>query len=145
MITTDRYRGARAFSGDIEQVKRDLQKVPEELDRAFQQQSRGLARRWLMTAVALSVAGATVNVAAAFDTMTRVNSAPGGTVNVLLPAFDPQRIGSELAIQRRSTAGTVVALPPVGTLVNGATSVTLAATVGYYVFVLDDGGYYKAA
>ncbi len=145
MITTDRYRGPRAFSGDVEQVKRDLQQMPREMDRAFEQQARGLARRWLLSAVFLSVAATTTNLSAAFDSLLRVNSAPGGTVNVLLPAFDAQRLGSEIGVLRKSTAGTIVALPPAGTLVNGATSVTLAATVGYFTFVLEADGYYQRA
>jgi hypothetical protein len=140
-ITTDRYRGPRAFNGDIEQVKRDLQQMPREMDRALEKLSRGVARRWLVSAILVSVTGVT-NKPVAFDTLTRVNSAPGGTVNLNLPAPDPDNIGRELGVIRMSTVGTLVWLPPTGTFVNGAASVTLAATVGYYTVTFDGAGYY---
>jgi hypothetical protein len=145
VITTDRYRGPRAFKGDAAAIARDLQQMPRELDRAFEQQAHGLARRWKLSELFVSVAGATVNLATEFDSLLRVNCGPGGTVNALLPALDSQRIGSELGVLRTSTAGTIVMRPPAGVLVNGATTVTLAATVGYFTFVFDGAGYYQRA
>lgn len=134
MVVDVKFQGRRTFSGPVPN-SRELNEFAGDVVRHLESLQERRTWTWLDIARA--------DTSLVFDCMRPIDTSAGGTVNVILPPQTERRTGRELALLRTSASGTIVLRPSIGCTVNAASSLTLAAAVGYFVLTYDGGtGFY---
>ena len=135
------YEGPRGFFGaSLLDLRRELDRAFVAVSRAVRELAGGGARRWESSGETIRQSGGLGLVA---NRALVVDTSAGNTVQIAATPIDAADYGLEAGVIRLSTLGAIVLMPIAGATINGSTSsLTLAATVGFYTFQLTPRGYY---
>lgn len=136
------YEGPREFNtSDPAQLKRELGQFAAEFIRLHRAFLDGGAPRLEPLELVNAPSGQSIDAAAGFGHYLPIDSSGGGTVRVRFPKPNSKDGGRVLAVERRSTSGTIVLMPSGGALLNGSATVSMAATRGLYLYLFDGVGW----